>query len=133
MKKIKQIKNLNLKKTIFHKPFSYIDYANLQSNSKIVLSDSGSITEEANIMSFNAINLRSTNERQEGMEYGAVPMTHFDINKITNAFSIFNKKNFKHSRIIFDYKCDNFSKIILNLILSYTNYIKDYTWKEYIN
>lgn len=131
MKKIKKIKNMKLKKTIFHKPFSYIDYSSLQINANVVLSDSGSITEEANIMGFKAINLRTTNERQEGMEYGVLPMTHFDIDKISSAISIIHNNNLRNLRVIDDYKSINFSNIILNLIISYTQYIKEYTWKEY--
>ena len=38
-------------------------------------------------MGFEAINLRSTNERQEGMEYGAVPMSHFDLEMIESLIS----------------------------------------------
>ena len=43
-------------------------------------------------MGFSAINLRSTNERQEGFEFGAVPMTHFDIDLIDRILQIKNKK-----------------------------------------
>ena len=71
-----------LDKILILKPFSYSDYMNLQMNSKLVLSDSGSITEEASILNFSAINLRNTNERQEGMVYGIAPMVHFDYDKI---------------------------------------------------
>ena len=128
---MKKLNLLNLKKSkniIFHKPFSYIDYSFLQLNSKIVLSDSGSITEESNIMGFEAINLRSTNERQEGMEYGAVPMSHFDLEMIESLISTRINKN----NLILDYKCENFSNIFLNILLSYTNYINEYTWKKKI-
>ena len=69
-----------------------MDYSNLQIHSGCVLSDSGSITEESNIMNFKAINLRSTNERQEGFEYGAVPMTHFNIEVIDKLLSMKKRK-----------------------------------------
>ncbi len=111
---------------IFHKPFSYIDYCNLQINSKCVLSDSGSITEESNIMGFKAINLRSTNERQEGFEFGAVPMAHFNIEIIDKFLSMKTSM----PNLIDDYNCDNFSEVFLNLLLSYTNYINEYNWKK---
>ena len=129
----KKIEKLGLKKfknILFHKPFSYIDYCCLQINSKCVLSDSGSITEESSIMGFKAINLRSTNERQEGFEFGAVPMTHFDTDLVAKILSIKNT----NARFVNDYMCEDFSNIFLNLLLSYTNYINEYNWKkEYKN
>ena len=114
------------KNVIFHKPFSYLDYSNLQIHSGCVLSDSGSITEESNIMNFKAINLRSTNERQEGFEYGAVPMTHFNIEVIDKLLSMKKKKK----NLIQDYKCENFSEVFFNILISYTNYVNEYNWKK---
>ena len=131
MKKINKNNINKFKNIIFHKPFSYFDYSNLQLNAKVVLSDSGSITEESNIMNFDAINLRSTNERQEGMQYGAVPMSHFVIEDIARLIKIFENKVNKNE-IILDYKFKNFSKIFLNILISYINYIKEYTWKKKI-
>ena len=73
-----------------------------------------------------AINLRSTNERQEGFEFGAVPMTHFDINLISKVLKIKDTK----TKYVNDYMCEDFSSIFLNLLLSYTNYINEYNWKK---
>ena len=126
MKKLEKNIQKRLQNIIFHKPFSYVDYCNLQLNSKCVLSDSGSITEESNIMGFSAVNLRSTNERQEGFEFGAVPMTHFDIDLVAKILS--NKNTNK--KFVDDYMCEDFSNVFLNLLLSYTNYINEYTWKK---
>ena len=91
--KIIKSKNLKyLKNIIFSIPFSYSEYAKLQINAKYVFSDSGSITEESSIMGFKSINLRNTNERQEGMTYGTVPMSHFNINTIDQILKIKKKK-----------------------------------------
>ena len=59
-------------------------------------------------MGFDAINLRQTNERQEGMEYGIVPMSHFDLDIITGLIDIkFKKKPSKRLQLL------NFSDIFL--------------------
>ena len=129
IKKLKTIDLKKLKNIVFAKPFSYTDYCCLQNNSKIVFSDSGSITEEANIMNFKAINLRGTNERQEGMNFGAVPMVHFNIDRIENLIKYFDRKNIETSKID-DYISPNFSKIFYNILISYIDYVNKNIWKK---
>ncbi|MDC2974363.1 UDP-N-acetylglucosamine 2-epimerase (non-hydrolyzing) [Candidatus Pelagibacter sp.] len=130
LKKLKLLKNKKFKKIIFARPFSYTDYSNLQINSKLVLSDSGSITEESSILNFKAINLRNTNERQEGMSYGIAPMAHFDIGKI-NYLTKYLLKTKQFGKSVEDYKCKDFSRVFFNILVSYIDYVKEYTWKRY--
>jgi len=129
IKKLKKIEIKRFTKIVFAKPFSYTDYCSLQMNSKIVFSDSGSITEEANIMNFKAINLRNTNERQEGMNHGAVPMVHFNIERIENLIQYFENKK-SETDTIKDYVSPNFSKIFYNILISYIDYVNQNTWKK---
>ena len=80
------------KKVKFLKPFGYFDYCHLLNNAKIVFSDSGTITEESSVMQFKAVNLRETNERQEGFAEGIVPMTGLNLKNIDTAINILNDK-----------------------------------------
>ena len=130
LKKIQKIKIRRFKKIIFAKPFSYTDYSSLQINSKLVFSDSGSITEETSLLKLKSINLRNTNERQEGMEYGIVPMAHFDIGKIRNLVKYLTKTN-QFNNSVEDYKSQDFSRAFYNILVSYIDYVKEYTWKIY--
>jgi UDP-N-acetylglucosamine 2-epimerase len=120
-KKMIKESNLEFSKNIrFLEPFSFSDYCNLQVNSKCVLSDSGTITEESSILNFPALNLRVSHERPEGLEEGAVMSVGFSINKILNALDILKNQSRGSKRdikIVKDYDVDNVSEKIVRIIL----------------
>ena len=116
------------KEIIFLKPFSFSDYINLQINSLMVLSDSGTISEESSILGFNALNIREAHERPEAIEEGALIMTGLDEDRILQAIEVLKSQNQSELNIVKDYDIDNVSLKIERIILSYTNYINQKVW-----
>ena len=116
------------------KPLGFHDYIKLQMEAKAVLSDSGTINEEASILNFPALNLREAHERPEGMEEASVIMTGLEKNNVRQALMILeNENNLKENnlRLVSDYGMPNVSQKILRIIHSYTDYVNRVVWKKY--
>jgi len=59
----------------FHPPFGFHDYVKLQKEAKLVLSDSGTISEESSVLGFAAVTMRDFIERPEALDAGAIITT----------------------------------------------------------
>lgn len=116
----------------FLDPLGFIDYNALQLNSFLVLSDSGTISEEASILNFKSINIRSTHERPEAMEEAAVMFTDLNQQRILRAVTFLENTLLpkKNEISVLDYRADNVSEKIEKIILSYTDYVNQNVWKK---
>ncbi|MEZ9424134.1 non-hydrolyzing UDP-N-acetylglucosamine 2-epimerase [Vibrio lentus] len=132
----KKIEQLNLE---FHdlvrlmKPLGFSDYIRLQKDAKVVLSDSGTITEESSILNFPAINIREAQERPEGFEEGAVMFTGMSVERILQAIEILDDQPRGEHRLlnkVSNYIAPNVSDKVLRTIISYTDYVNRVVWKK---
>jgi UDP-N-acetyl-L-fucosamine synthase len=116
------------------KPLGFKDYNKLQISAKAVLSDSGTINEEASIMNFPALNLREAHERPEGMEEAVVMMTGLKKERIMQSLAIIDNQPRGEQRLmrkVFDYSMPNVSDKIVRIVHSYTDYVNRVVWKKY--
>lgn len=116
------------------RPLAFSDYVRLQIDSKAVLSDSGTISEESSILGFRALNIREAHERPEAMEEAAVMMAGLDIERVLQCLRLLEEEGSGSGaghRTVADYNVPNVSDKVVRIIHSYTDYVRRTVWKQY--
>jgi UDP-N-acetylglucosamine 2-epimerase (non-hydrolysing) len=117
----------------FVAPLAFADYISLQRSALCVLSDSGSLTEEASLLGFAAVMLREAHERPEGQDQGTVIMAGTRPEGILAAVKIASERFARAGRtwrIAPDYDVDDVASIVVNAILGYTDYVNRTVWRK---
>ena len=132
MEKLNLTSNSNIQ---YLKPFGFFDYIKLQQESKCVLSDSGTITEESSILNFPALNLRETQERPEGFEEASVMLVGLNPIRVIEGLDILSDQprgKIRLLNLVEAYATHNFSDKVVRIIQSYTDVIRRKTWKAQV-
>jgi UDP-N-acetylglucosamine 2-epimerase len=99
------------------KPFGFVDFLKLQTLSTLVISDSGSVSEESAIVGFKAVTFRDSMERPEALEAGTIIMTGTSAPKFIQAVQI-SLESPKSELIPSDYLIPDTSTRVVNFMTS---------------
>lgn len=122
--------NLPAKGVQFLKPLSFSDYVRLQLDAFCVVSDSGTVTEEASLLGFPAVTIRQAHERPEGMDEGTVVMCGLKPESVIDAMELVTRSREESGppTLVADYETSRVSQKVVRIILSYTEYVKRTVW-----
>ena len=115
----------------FSKAFGFFDYIKLQMTAACVMSDSGTITEEASLLNLSAITIRDAHERPEGMDVGTLIMSGLKKERVLEAIKVvMSQHGDGHVRmpVVSDYQAGPVSKQVVRVVLSYVDYINRTVW-----
>jgi len=108
----------------------FFDYVKLQRSAFCVISDSGTLTEEASLLSFPAVTLRESHERPEGTDVGTLVMSGSDSQSLISAVEIAcsQYQSSLSPTPVSDYLVSDFSWRVLKIVTSYIDYVNQRVW-----
>lgn len=114
-------------------PFGFSDYVNLQINALCVVSDSGTLAEEAAVLGFPAVSIRTSTERPEAIDKGSFIIGSISRESLIQAvtMSIEMDKNMDSGISVPDYSDKNVSIKVVKIIQSYTDLVNRKVWQKY--
>lgn len=119
-------------RVIQHKPLGFFDYNKLQQNAFCVVSDSGTIPEEASYFSFPAVSIRTSTERPEAMDKGVFIIGSITSNEVLQAvdLAVSMHANGDDGLTVPAYSDENVSTMVVKIIQSYVCIINKMIWKK---
>ena len=125
-------------RVICHEPMGFHDYNCLQLNAFAVVSDSGTLPEEANFfdtygMGFPAVCIRTSTERPEAMEAAGFILAGIDEDSLLQAVetAVNLVKNEEEVSVVSDYFDQNVSTKVVKIIQSYTGVVNKMVWRKF--
>jgi UDP-N-acetylglucosamine 2-epimerase (non-hydrolysing) len=113
----------------FLDPLGLTDFVRLQQKAHCVLSDSGTLTEEAAIVGFPAVMLRDQHERPEGMDEATAVLAGLETERVLQAVALATSPG-SPLQAPEDYASDNVSRKVVRLILSHIDYVNRTVWRR---
>lgn len=119
-------------RVIQHQPLGFFDYNKLQQNAFCVVSDSGTIPEEASYFKFPAVSVRTSTERPEAMEKGVFVVGSITKEQVLQAvdLAVSMNKNEDKGLTVPAYADENVSTKVVKIIQSYVGIINKMVWRK---
>jgi UDP-N-acetylglucosamine 2-epimerase len=115
----------------FLPPFGFTDYVRLQKGAHCVISDSGTITEEAALLDLPAVTIREAHERPEGMDAGTLVMSSLNPDTVLLAVRAARTGiGRRRAGLVEDYAVDDVSSKVVRIVLSYIDYVDRVVWSK---
>jgi len=114
------------------KPFGFSDYNHLQLNAICVVSDSGTLPEEASYFKFPAVCIRTSTERPEAIDKGNFIIGSITEHQVLQAveLAVSMNKNGHLGVAVPDYVDENVSTKVIKIIQSYTGIVNKMVWRK---
>lgn len=125
------------KRVIRHEPLGFHDYNHLQMNAYVVVSDSGTLPEEASFFTsigqpFPAVCIRTSTERPEALDKACFVLAGIDENSLLQAVetAVMLNDNEDLGIPVPDYIDENVSTKVVKIIQSYTGIVDKMVWRK---
>lgn len=119
-------------RVIQHQPLGFFDYNKLQKNAFCVVSDSGTLPEEAAYFHFPAVSIRTSTERPEAMDKGVFVIGCISAEQVLQAIQIAVDMHEigDNATVVPAYEDTNVSMKVVKIIQSYTGIINRMIWRK---
>ncbi len=117
----------------FAPPFGFLDYMRLQIDAFCVVSDSGTISEEAALLGLPAVTIRDAHERPEGQDAGAVVVTSSDPAQLVDAVRVARLTHDARAGDLGrvpDYEGGQVSAKVARIVSGYIDYVNRTVWRK---
>ncbi|WP_297337998.1 UDP-N-acetylglucosamine 2-epimerase (non-hydrolyzing) [Algoriphagus sp.] len=112
-------------------PLGFFDYVKLQKEAFVVLSDSGTISEESAMMNFPAVSIRTSTERPEAIDAGTIVMGGISKENMLQSIPVARELHTAgQQHLPFEYEVKNTSTRVIRAIQSYTSIVNRVTWNK---